>query len=54
MNPSEDELSNFQLYAEHAAAGYCNFDAPAGTQLLCDGDCPTLEGNAVIVDWSFV
>ncbi|ODA77462.1 hypothetical protein RJ55_07091 [Drechmeria coniospora] len=40
---TEDLLSNFKFYAQHAAATYCNTRNGTHHAIECDGSCPLIE-----------
>jgi len=48
---TETDLSNLKFFAQYAAAGYCNSDAPAGSPVTCGNNgCPdVMANNATIV-----
>ncbi|KAH7165728.1 lipase [Dactylonectria macrodidyma] len=46
-------LANFQFYAQHSAAAYCNYGAKAGAKISCGGYCPTVESDGAVIVASF-
>ncbi|KAG6041141.1 hypothetical protein E4U41_005865 [Claviceps citrina] len=47
---SAQDFSNIKFYVQHAAAAYCNYNATAGTDVLCDKNaCPLVEQNKVTI-----
>lgn len=43
------DVTNFNFYAEHSGAAYCNAGAAIGDNVNCGGNCPTLEGSTTKV-----
>lgn len=50
---TSQNLANFQFYAQHSAAAYCNYNAKAGAKISCGGYCPSVEGDGATIVASF-
>lgn len=53
MTVTSQNLANFQFYAQHSAAAYCNYNAKAGAKISCGGYCPSVEGDGATIVASF-
>ncbi|KAI8682263.1 Lipase [Fusarium sp. Ph1] len=52
---TNQDLSNFRFYLQHADAAYCNFNTAVGKPVHCSaGNCPDIEKDAAIVVGSVV
>ncbi|PHH61792.1 hypothetical protein CDD81_7956 [Ophiocordyceps australis] len=51
---SSKDLGWMAFYSEHAAAAYCNAGKKHGEYLACNGNCPSLQRNRVLVQTGFV
>ncbi|KAI1853683.1 hypothetical protein JX265_003983 [Neoarthrinium moseri] len=48
------DVSNFDFYAQYAAAAYCNTEVDAGTPIACSDDaCPIVQSNGAVVTATF-
>lgn len=50
---SDSDVDNFAFFAEHAGAAYCHAGVDAGTPIVCNGNCPTVEANGATILGTF-
>ena len=52
---SQTDYNNMKFYVQHAAAAYCNYNTPAGTDITCGRNvCPSVQANKPVITGSWV